>query len=223
MEDRPAPRKFSRTCFVALASRAGHRPPTGMTRSEAIAKSLTALIDDDVERAVAISSNFHGGAGSLYESETVNIVRFILDHEYTPDPTIKPKVLAPLRVAAAAMELWGEFRLEDFADVSGNWKYKHTPELVTGLLYAAGLEQHRLQRLNMMGATRVQIRSGRSSGHCPACSRDLGTTVPIADAPFLPHPDCSCDSPCQCSYIAVPAAEAEAANDEIPKDPSSKE
>jgi len=178
-----------------------------MKRSEAVAKSLTALINDEVETAVAISSNFHGGAGSLYENETLNIVRFILDHEYTPDPTIKPKILAPLRVAAAAMELWGDVCLEDFADVSGSWKYRHTPELVTRLLYTAGLEQHRLLRLIQMGADQVLIRSNRPTGHCPACRRDLGVTFPIANAPFLPHQDCSCDDPCQCSYIAVQTAD----------------
>ena len=180
-----------------------------MNRSEALAASLTALIEDDVATAVAISSNYHGGAGSLYESETAHIVRFILDHEFTPDPTIKAKVLAPLRVAAAAMELWGEFRLEDFADVSGNWKYKHTPELVTRLLYNAGLEQHRLHRLRQMGARRVLVRSDRPSGHCPACRRDLGRSFPVEEAPFLPHQDCSCDAPCQCNYLAVPPEEPE--------------
>ena len=174
-----------------------------MKRSEAVAKSLTALINDDVGTAVAISSHYHGGAGSLYENETIGIVRFILEHEYTPDPTIKAKVLAPLRIAAAAMELWGEVRLDDFADVRGNWKYKHDPETVTFLLHRAGFEQHRLHRLEHMGARGVQVRSNRPAGHCPACTRDLGGIFPIARAPFLPHPDCSCDSPCECSYIAV--------------------
>ena len=177
-----------------------------MKRSEAVAKSLTALINDDVETAVEISSNFHGGAGSLYDAETAKIVRFILDHEFTPDSTIKPAVLAPLRVAAAATELWGDVALEDFADVSGNWKYKHTPEIVTRLLYSAGLQQHRLRRLKRMGAEQIRIRSNHPSGHCPACSRDLGRVFPVSKAPFLPHPDCSCESPCDCSYVAVTAA-----------------
>lgn len=185
-----------------------------MKRSEAVAKSLTALINDDLETAVTISCEFHGGAGSLYQTETTEIVRFILDHEYTPDSTIKPDVLAPLRVAAAAMELWGDVRLEDFADVSGNWKYKHTPETITRLLYAAGLEQHRLHHLKQMGARQVQIRSDRSAGHCPACRRDLGRRYPIALAPFLPHPDCSCDTPCQCSYLAVPGVEESGSTEE---------
>ncbi len=172
-------------------------------RSEAVAKSLTALVNDDVETAVGIASSFHGGAGSLYENETIDLVRFILEHEYTPDPTIKPKVLAPLRIAAAAMELWGEVRLGDFADVSGTWKYKHDPETLTVLLHRTGLEQHRLLRLRQMGALVVRVRSNRPAGHCPACTRDLGRTFAIAEAPFLPHPDCSCDAPCQCSYLAV--------------------
>jgi glycyl-tRNA synthetase (class II) len=75
-----------------------------MTRSEAVSKSITALLSGEAETAASIASSFHGGAGSLYENESVNIVRFILEHDYTPDPNIKPTVLAPLRIVAAAIE-----------------------------------------------------------------------------------------------------------------------
>jgi len=175
-----------------------------MNRSAAVARSLTALINDDVEGAVEISSAFHGGAGSLYGAETADLIRFILDHDFTPDPTIKPKILAMLRVAAAAMELWGDVRLEDFVDVSGKWRYKHPPGIFTRLLYTAGVGQHGLQELRRMGAEQVKIRSHLPSGHCPACSRDIDTIFPIEHVPFLPHRDCTCDSPCQCSYAALP-------------------
>jgi|GEM_PF-1808914 len=173
-----------------------------MTRSEAVAKTVTALLNDDVELAASIASSYHGGAGSLYENESVNIVRFILDHDYTPDPTIKPGVLGPLRIVAAAMELWGEVDIKDIADVTGSWKYKYTPETVTHLLYTAGLEQHRLQRLREMGIQEVEIRSSQKNGLCPACQSDLGLPFPIDRAPFLPHPACSCEGSCHCRYLA---------------------
>jgi hypothetical protein len=176
-----------------------------MTRSEAVSKSLNALLGEDIETAVSISSAFSGGAGSLFDNETADIVRFILAHDYTPDPTISPEVLAPLRVIAAAMELWGDINLADHADVSGEWGHRHPPELVTRLLHAAGLEQHRLERLRQMGAREITIRSNLGSGHCPACRADLGKVFPVALAPFLPHPDCSCESSCSCSYIAIPS------------------
>lgn len=177
-----------------------------MTRSEAVSKSLNALLSDDIETAVSISSNFSGGAGSLFDNETAGIIRFILEHNYTPDPTIDPGILAPLRVIAAAMELWGDLNLADHADVSGNWNYKYPPELVTRLLHTAGLEQHRLERLRQMGARDITVRSSLPSGHCPACLTDLGKTFPIAAAPFLPHPHCSCQASCGCSYIAIPSS-----------------
>lgn len=173
-----------------------------MTRSEAVSKSITALLSGEAETAASIASSFHGGAGSLYENESVNIVRFILEHDYTPDPNIKPSVLAPLRIVAAAMELWGEVDIQEIADVSGSWKYKHDAEIVTQLLYTAGLEQHRLLRLREMGIKEVEIRSGRDSGLCPACQNDLGQTFPSSDPPFLPHRLCSCEDFCHCSYIA---------------------
>lgn len=173
-----------------------------MTRAEALAKSLAALIRGDVETAASIASSFHGGAGSLYENESIAIVRFILEHDYTPDPAIKPEVLARLRIVAAAMELWGEVDIKDIADVSGSWKYKHSPELGAQLLYKAGLEQHRLQRLRDMGSQEIEIRANHTKDLCPACKSDLGLSFPIHAAPFLPHPGCSCEYSCNCRYIA---------------------
>jgi hypothetical protein len=178
-----------------------------MTRAEAVAKTVTALLSDEVETAATIASNFHGGAGSLYENESVNIVRFILDHDYTPDPNITPDVLTPLRVVAAAMELWGEVNIDEIADVRGSWTYKYNPEIVTHLLYTAGLEQHRRQRLRDMGIQEVEARSNQETGLCPTCQADLGQAFPIDEAPFLPHRTCSCENSCHCSYIARRADE----------------
>ena len=176
-----------------------------MTRPEAVSKSLKSLLSHDIETAVSISSNFSGGAGSLFDNETADIVRFILEHDYTPDSSISSDVIAPLRVIAAAMELWDDLNLADHADVSGNWEHKHPPELVTRLLHAAGLQQHRLERLRQMGAREISIRSNRRSGHCPVCQADLGKSFPAALAPPLPHLDCSCEASCDCSYFAIPA------------------
>jgi hypothetical protein len=171
-----------------------------MTRAEAVAKTVTALNSDELELAASIASSFHGGAGSLYENESINIARFILDHDYTPDPSIDPEVLAPLRVVAAAMELWGDVQVTEVADFEGSWTYQHSPETVVQLLYTAGLEQHRLARLGEMGIRRIGIRSDHEDGLCPACKADLGQTFPISNVPFLPHADCTCEQPCRCRY-----------------------
>ena len=153
-----------------------------------------------VEQAVAIASGFHGGAGSLFADDSIEIVRSILAQDYSPDPTIKPGVLDPPRVVAAAMELWGEVDIADVADVSGSWKYCHTPEIVTRLLHTAGFEHHRLKRLREMGLRDVEIRPGQSSSLCPACQADVGKFFPIDTAPPLPHRNCSCENSCHCSY-----------------------
>ena len=105
-------------------------------RQEAVSQSLSALTNGKVPDAVTVSSNYFGGARTLYAQETVAIIECILDHNFTPDPAIKPKVLKPLRVVAAAMELWGESDLQEFAEVSGDWTYKFKPEEVIQLLYA---------------------------------------------------------------------------------------
>ena len=174
-----------------------------MHRKEAVSQSLNALINGDVDEAVAVNSNYYGGAGTLYEKETVEIIRCILESEYTPDPAIKSKVLNPLRVAAAAMELWGASEVQESIDVSGDWTYKLNPRDVMQLLYTAGLEQHRLKRLRDSGVKAVAVRTRNEKPAAP-CLEVLGKTFPIAKAPPLPHSD----SACQCSYAAVPEVEA---------------
>ncbi|NNC89212.1 MAG: hypothetical protein HKN82_12200 [Akkermansiaceae bacterium] len=169
-----------------------------LKRSEAVANSLAALMRHDVETAVDLSSSYFGGAGSLYERETSSVVRFILDHEWSPDPAIPPEVLAPLRVVAAAMELWGQCEMSAFAEVSGVWAYAHDAETVTSLLYAAGVEQHRLQHLDALGVERVEIRSSELRP-APGCRATLGQSFPTRQAPLLPHDD----PRCQCSYQAA--------------------
>lgn len=169
-----------------------------MHRQAAVSLSLNALVNEDVQEAVTVSSNYHGGAGTLYEGETIAIIESILNHDYTPDPTLKPKVLKPLRVVAAAMELWGESDVRDFADVSGDWTYKFKPEEVIQLLYAAGLEQHRLGHFRAAGIRKIEIRNcARETDGI--CREAKGKVFPIEDVPILPHGDPSC----RCSYAAA--------------------
>jgi hypothetical protein len=172
-----------------------------MYRKEAVSQSLSALIIGEVQEAVTVSSNYYGGAGTLYEKETVSIIEFILEHDYSPDPTIKAKVLKPLRVVAAAMELWGASDVKEFVDVSGDWTYKFKPEEVIQLLYAAGLEQHRLGHLREAGVKKISVRTrGEKAGS--ACRKMAGKVYAIDEAPVLPHGDPSC----RCSYAAAPSS-----------------
>ena len=168
-----------------------------MYRKEAVSQSLTSLVNGDVKEAVTISSNYYGGAGTLYERETISIIECILEHDFTPDPTIKAKVLAPLRVVAAAMELWGVREVQEFADVSGDWTYKLAPVDVIQLLYAAGLERHRLELMRKSGVKKVEVRA-RSDQPAASCQKIAGQTFPIDEVPDLPHSDAAC----QCSYAA---------------------
>lgn len=164
-----------------------------MEPNEAVSRCLTALLNGQVREAVEISCNHSGGAGELYEKETVSLVECILSHDYTPDPSIKEKVLQPLRVVAAALELWGENDLKQYAEVSGDWTYRFKPEEVIKLLYAAGLEAHRLSHLRENGIKQVEIRSTSSPLPDP-CREHAGKTFPADRAPVLPHrtPDCRC-------------------------------
>lgn len=175
-----------------------------MKRQEAVSQSLQFLVNGNVEEAVTVSSNYCGGAGTLYERETIAIIEFILDHHYTPDPALKPDVLAPLRVVAAAMELWGASDVEEYADVSGDWTYKFKPNEVIQLLYTAGLEEHRLDHLRDAGVTKVTIRP-RAEMPAPNCRNHAGKVFAIADVPVLPHSEPAC----RCSYAAAPRLDPE--------------
>ena len=64
-----------------------------MNRQAAVSKSLHSLSAGEVEEAVTICSDYFGGAGTLYEKETVAIIEAILDDDYTPDPALKERVL----------------------------------------------------------------------------------------------------------------------------------
>jgi hypothetical protein len=176
-------------------------PTIPMHRQEAVSQSLNALINGKVPDAVTVSSNYFGGAGTLYEKETAAIIECILDHDFTPDPTIKPKVLKPLRVIAAAMELWGESDVQEFAEVSGDWTYKFKPEEVIQLLYAAGLERHRLDHLRHAGVRQIAVRNCADQA-ARICQETIGRIFAIEEAPILPHGDPAC----RCSYATAPSS-----------------
>ena len=169
-----------------------------MYRKEAISLSLNALDRGEVEEAVAANSDYYGGAGTLYEKETIEIMRNILECDYTPDPGIENTVLQPLRVVAAAMELWGAGGVREFAAAGNEWTGRLKPEVISDLLYAAGLEEHRLDRFRAAGVEEVTIHTRRENP-APCCREDAGKTFRIDATPPLPHPDPSC----QCSYAAI--------------------
>ena len=102
-----------------------------------------------------------------------------------------------VRVVAAAMELWGAGDVQEYADVSGDWTYRLSPQDVMQLLYAAGLEQHRLDLMRKEGVTKVEIRA-RTDDPAEPCRKWKDQVFLIDEVPELPHPDPAC----QCSYAA---------------------
>ena len=153
-------------------------PTCPMDLQEAVSQSLAALIEGKVPDAVTVSSNYFGGAGTLYEKETVAIIECILDHDFTPDPTIKPKVLKTLRVIAAAMELWGESDVQEFAEVRGDWTH-----------------------LRHAGVRKIAVRNGADQA-ARVCQETIGRVFAIEEAPILPHGDPAC----RCSYATAPSS-----------------
>ncbi|NNC90287.1 MAG: hypothetical protein HKN82_17660, partial [Akkermansiaceae bacterium] len=142
-----------------------------MSRTQSVAETLTALQSGDIEKAVTLSNRYSGREGSLYEHDTVALVRTILEHDYTPDPRLSESILAPLRVLAAATELWGMEEAEDYIDISGHWHFRYEPAEALRLLHDAGLEKHRLNAMAAMGVERVCVRFLNRSCVCSVCRK----------------------------------------------------
>ena len=177
-----------------------------MTKTQSVAESLTALESGDIEHAVSLSCEHSGKEGALYEQDTVSIVRTILEHDYTPDERLKERVLAPLRVVAAAMELWGSEEASQYAEITGNWDYRYNPAIALKLLHIAGVEKHRLKGLEAMGVEQVKITFPEATPLCAACAALQGQVFAIAEAPMLPLAACTGEVPCNGHYLAANTA-----------------
>lgn len=174
-----------------------------MTKTQCVAESLAALQEGEVEKAVSLSTEFSGREGSLYEHATVSIVRTILDHDYTPDPRLRESVLAPLRILAAASELWGLEEASEYIDISGSWDFRYQPDLALRLLHDAGVEKYRLHGMASMGVQRVRVHFTDRNWVCSECRKLQGREFPVDEAPPLPLVDCLSDAPCIGHYTAV--------------------
>ena len=175
-----------------------------MTKTQSVAESLTALQDGDAEKAVALSSEFSGREGSLYEHDTVAIVSTILAHDYSPDPALTAGILTPLRILAAAAELWGLEEVDDYIDISGDWNYRYEPVAAVRLLHDAGVEKHRLDGMAAMGVETVRAHFANRNWACSECRKLKDREFAIAEAPPLPLVTCLSDPPCLGHYTAAP-------------------
>ena len=175
-----------------------------MTKTQAVAETLTALQSGDLEKAVALSNRYSGREGSLYEHDTATLIRTILEHDYTPDPRLSDSILAPLRILAAATELWGMEEAEDYINISGHWHFRYEPAEALRLLHDAGVEKHRLLGMAAMGVERVCVSFLNRSWVCSVCRKLKDREFPIAEAPPLPLVDCLSDTPCLGHYTAAP-------------------
>lgn len=174
-----------------------------MTKTQSVAESLTALQAGDAEHAVALSTQFSGREGSLYEHDTVAIVKTILGDDYSPDPKFTESILAPLRILAAATELWGLDEISEYIDISGNWHFRYEPVEAVRFLHDAGVERQRLDGMARMGVEKVRIHFANRSWVCSECRKLKDREFAIAEAPALPVVDCLADPPCLGHYAAA--------------------
>jgi hypothetical protein len=193
--------------FLGFSLKLLSNPHPRMTKTESVAESLNALQSGDIEKAVMLCSNCSGGEGSLYANDTISIVRTILEDDYTPDTRLKERVLAPMRVVAAAIELWGVEEASQYAEITGDWNFRYQPTEALELLYSAGLEKHRLGGLTAMGASRIKVTFSETSPLCPTCRAIQGKTFTPAEAPALPLAECTGDTPCLGHYSAAKPTE----------------
>lgn len=111
--------------------------------------------------------------------------------------------LAPARVAAAMMELWGTNRLGEVAvaaDETSSYRFDRGTIAHMLLCHASFLRS--LEDFRRVGISRVKLLAAGLPDDCRACRAADAKTFAIEAVPELPLVDCSCRGGCKLVVIA---------------------
>ena len=109
--------------------------------------------------------------------------------------------LPTLRAVAALLSITGESQAKPWLPEGLQGHPRLDLETTVRMLLFAGSNQRHLQQMRDAGIAHVVvIDAGEHS--CEHCRLFDGRTYPLVDAPELPHPDCTHEMGCRCSYGA---------------------
>ncbi len=170
---------------------------------DSIAYSAAALQAGNVREALAIRNQEFQQNGGPFDETVVRTLELIL----TKTPTLlfdcPEKVLEPLRVVAAMMELWGENDLQHFMTVEGVLDYRFSISAIAHLLHSHGSFLAKLEEFRRAEISHVRFLGADGPYDCDACRNANGMKFPIDSVPELPLVACTCEDEYGCRVIVA--------------------
>jgi len=172
--------------------------------AQALYDSATALQAGDVKAAIAVRNREPREDTGALAQPIESQLGFILQRTPKLLADCPPKILEPLRIAAAMMILWGTSNIREFVTIEGESTYRFVPEAIALILFTHGCILHRLEEMRGLGITRVQLVGSGLEEDCEACRAANGAIFNIDDVPELPLVNCRCKTGYGCGVGVVP-------------------
>lgn len=173
--------------------------------TQALGDSAAALQAGDVSTAIAVRNREYRQEKGTFDESVEREIGCILQRTPKLLADCSPKILEPLRIAAALMTLWGTSTIRGFVTIEGESTYRFEPEAIALMLSSHGNFLHRLEEMRRIGVTRVKLIGSGWEEDCPACRAVHGKSFNIDDVPELPLVDCRCETGygCRVGVVAV--------------------
>jgi hypothetical protein len=170
---------------------------------DSIGYSAAALQAGDVREALAIRNQEFQQNSGPFDETVVRTMELILSKTPVLLFDCPEKVLAPLRVAAALMELWGETDIRHFVTVEGELDYRFSIAAIAHLLHSHGSFLAKLEEFRRAGISHVTFLGADGPYDCDACRNADGMKFTIDSVPELPLADCTCEDEYGCRVIVA--------------------
>ena len=172
---------------------------------EALAYSAAALQNGDIQGALLVRNREERHGPSPFDDTTIEVIKLILERTPALLSDCPQDLLAPLRIAAAMMELWGTSNIRQFVTVEGEIDYRLDEEGIAHSLHSHAVFLSRIESMRLAGIKRVKVLGTGDPGDCEACRAVDGRAHNMDDVPELPLAECRCESRngCRLSVVAV--------------------
>jgi hypothetical protein len=171
--------------------------------AEALGYSATALQAHDLKAALAIRDREYRQTGSAFDDAIVRTMQLILDRTPALLADCPQEILAPLRVAAAMMELWGTNNIRQFVSIEGELNYRFDAETIAHSLHSHASFLNRMEGFRESGFTHVSFLGTKDDDNCEACRASDGLRFTIDEVPELPLANCRCETGYGCRIIPI--------------------
>lgn len=171
--------------------------------ADSIAHSAAVLQNRDVHEALAVRNREFGQESGSFDDSVVRTMEFILSSTPALLSDCPPKVLQPLRIAAAMMELWGVNRIKRFVTIEGELDYRFGADAIAHMMHSHGCFLRSLEDIRSLGISHVRLLGSHGSDTCAACRAANDKLFTVDAVPELPLADCRCMDRYGCSVVMV--------------------